>query len=149
MLNWLKDRTNEARSKLTSEVSKFRNREFMEAVVAACAMVSAADGSISGDEKRKMTGYLQRADEMKHFDTSQVIAFFEKIAGNYEFDAQIGRAEALKVIGKVRSKPDQARMVVRVACVIGASDGDFDADEKAAVRMICADLGLPPADFDL
>lgn len=149
MLNWLKDRTNEARSKLTSEVSKFRNREFMEAVVAACAMVAAADGSISGDEKRKMIGYLQRADEMKHFDTATVVAFFEKIAGNYEFDGQIGRAEALKVIGKVRSKPEQARMVVRVACVIGASDGNFDEDEKAAVRMICADLGLPASDFDL
>ena len=149
MLNWLKDRSNEARSKLTSEVSKFRNREFMEAVVAACAMVAAADGHIAPEEKRKMIGFLQRADEMKHFDTAQVVAFFEKIAGNYEFDGEIGKAEALKVIGRVRSKPEQARMVVRVACVIGASDGNFDEDEKAAVRAICTDLGLPASDFDL
>jgi tellurite resistance protein TerB len=149
MLNWLKDRTNETRAKLTAEVSKFRNKDFMEAVVAACAMVAAADGHIAPEEKRKMIGFLQRADEMKHFDTTQVVAFFEKIAGNYEFDGEIGKAEALKVIGRVRSKHEQARMVVRVACVIGASDGNFDEDEKAAVRTICADLGLSPSDFDL
>lgn len=149
MLNWLKDRSNEARSKMTAEVSKFRNREFMEAVVAACGMVAAADGHISPDEKRKMLGYLERAEELKHFETTKVIEFFNKVTGNYDFDSAIGKAEALKVIGKVRSKPEQARMVVRVACVIGASDGDFDDDEKATVRTICGDLGLDPAEFDL
>lgn len=149
MLNWLKDKSNEARTRLTAEVSKFKNRTFMEATVAACAMVAAADGTISSEEKQKMAGFIQTSDELKVFEMPAVIAFFEKVTGNFDFDADIGKAEALKVIGRLRGNAEQARVMVRVACAIGASDGDFDDDEKAVVRDICKELGLNPADFDL
>jgi len=149
MLNWIKDKTSNARATIAAEVSKFRNRDFMEATISACAMISAADGNVSAEEKKKMLGYVGNADELKHFKTQDVIDFFQKMIGKFEFDADLGRAEALKVIGKVRGKDDQARMVVRVACVIAASDGNFDEAEKAVVKTICADLGLDPAQFDL
>lgn len=149
MLSWLKDKGLEARGRLTAEVSKFRNRSFMEAVVAACAMVAAADGTVSSEEKQKMAGFIRNSDELKHFSMPEVIAYFEKVIGNFDFDAEIGRAEALKVIGRLRGNEEQARIVVRVACAIGASDGNFDDDERAVVRSICVELGLKPADFDL
>lgn len=121
----------------------------MEAVVAACAMVAAADGTISSEEKQKMAGFMRNSDELKHFPMPDVIAFFEKVVGNFDFDAEIGKAEALKVIGRLRGKEEQARIMVRVACAIGASDGEFDQDERGVVRNICKELGLNPADFDL
>ncbi len=149
MLNWLKDKSNEARTRLTAEVSKFRNRTFMEAVVASCALVAAADGTVSSDEKQKMAGYMRNSDELKHFEMTDVIAYFEKVVGNFDFDPAIGKAEALKVIGRLRDNEEQGRVMVRVACAIGASDGTFDDDEKAVVGEICGELGLKPADFDL
>lgn len=149
MLNWLKDKGNEARTRLTTEVSKFKNRTFMEATVAACAMVAAADGTISAQEKQKMAGFIRNSDELKVFEMPAVIAFFEKVVGNFDFDADIGKAEALKVIGRLRGNDEQSRVMVRVACAIGASDGTFDEAEKAIVRTICIELGLKPADFDL
>lgn len=149
MLNWLRDKGNEARARLTAEVSKFKNRTFMEATVASCALVAAADGTISAQEKQKMAGFMRNSDELKHFDMPDVIAFFEKVVGNFDFDAAIGRAEALKVIGRLRGNEEQARVMVRVACAIGASDGSFDETEKAVVRTICKELGLNPTDFDL
>ncbi len=47
MLKWLKDNARSAREKLAAEVSKFKNKDFMEAVVAGCALVASADGQIS------------------------------------------------------------------------------------------------------
>jgi tellurite resistance protein TerB len=149
MLNWLKDKGNEARTRLTAEESKFKNKTFMEATVAACALVAAADGTISAQEKQKMAGFIRNSDELKVFEMSTVIAFFEKVVGNFDFDADIGKAEALKVIGRLRGNDEQSRVMVRVACAIGASDGTFDEAEKAIVRTICIELGLKPADFDL
>ncbi len=149
MLNWLKDKGNEARARLTAEVSKFKNKTFMEATVAACALVAAADGTISSEEKQKMAGFIRNSDELKHFSMTDVIAFFEKVIGNFDFDAEIGKAEALKVIGRLRDNEEQARVMVRVACVIGASDGEFDPNERSVVRDICKELGLNPSDFDL
>ncbi len=149
MLSWIKDKGNEARARLNAEVSKFRNKAFMEATVAACALVAAADGTISSEEKQKMAGFIRNSDELKNFAMTDVIAFFEKVVGNFEFDTAIGKAEALKVIGRLRTNQEQARVMVRVACVIGASDGNFDVKEQAVVREICVELALNPSDFGL
>lgn len=39
---------------LTDQVKKFKNKEFLDAVVAGCAIVAAADGSVDSNEKQKM-----------------------------------------------------------------------------------------------
>ncbi|WP_020395209.1 tellurite resistance TerB family protein [Thiolinea disciformis] len=145
----LKQKVQEARSQLTLEVSKFRNREFMEACIASCALVAAADGNVSSAEKQKMMKFIQQSDELKVFDTKDVIDFFNKINTNFEFDLEIGKAEALKVIGKLRNKPEAARLMVRVCVAIANSDGAFDEKEKQVIREICNDLGVPADSFDL
>lgn len=149
MLEWLKTNAALARDKLTTEVSKFKNREFMEAVANSCALVAAADGEISSAEKMKMTGFINNSPELKVFNLNDVIKVFNDACGKFEFDFQIGQAEALKNISKIKGKDGAARLLVRVACAIGASDGNFDEKEKAACRMICLELGLTPADFEL
>jgi len=149
MLNWLKQNTDAARLKLAAEASKFKNRSFMEAVVSGCALVAAADGSIESSEKQKMAGFLERADELKHFDMRQIIEVFQKAAGDFEFDHAIGKASALRIIGKIKGNEDQARLLVRVVCAIGAADGVFDAAEKAMVVEIIRELGLKSTEFDL
>lgn len=145
----LKEKAGEARAKLATEVGKFKNREFMEACVAGCGLVAAADGSIDSSEKQKMMKFMQQSNELKVFDTKDVIAVFNKVTENFEFDNEIGKAEALKMIGKLRSKPDAARLMVRVCCAIGSADGDFDDKEKQIVREMCRDLNLPPEDFGM
>ncbi|MAQ49836.1 MAG: Tellurite resistance TerB [Pseudomonas sp.] len=149
MLDWLKKNTLAAREKLTTEVGKFKNKEFMEAIVAGCALVAAADGEISSAEKLKMSGFIKNSDELKVFDMDKVIEAFNRVCSKFEFDEQIGRAEALAIVGKIKDKPEQARLLIRVCMAIGASDGDFDDQEKAVCRLLCAELGLTPSDFDL
>lgn len=149
MLDWLKTNAMAAREKLTTEVGKFKNKEFMEAIVSGCALVAAADGEISSSEKLKMSGFIKNSKELKVFDMDKVIEAFSSACSKFEFDEQIGRAEALAVVGKIRGKPEQARLLVRVCIAIGASDGNFDDNEKAVCKLLCAELGLPPTDFDL
>ncbi|WP_447649771.1 tellurite resistance TerB family protein [Pseudomonas abietaniphila] len=149
MLGWLKTNAEKARAALTVEVGKFKNRSFMEATAAACAMIAAADGEVSSQEKQKMSGFISNSPELKVFDLSDVIAAFNDSLGKFEFDIQIGQAEALKTIGKIKGNDGASRLLVRVACAIGASDGNFDEKEKAACRQICLELGLSPADFEL
>lgn len=145
----LKQKASEVRSQLAQEVSKFRNREFMEACVAGCALVAAADGNIGAEEKQKMMKFIQQSEELKVFETQDVISVFNKITDNFAFDNEIGKAEAFKLIGKLRSKTDAARLMVRVCSAIGSADGNFDDKEKQIIRDICSDLGLPSSDFGL
>lgn len=149
MLSWLKENVGTARARMTEEMTKYRNRDFMDAVVAGCAIVAAADGVVSPEEKRKMVGYIQASDELKVFETKDVIASFESAVAKFDFDVQIGRGEALRKIAKIKGKAGADRLLVRVCCAIGAADGDFDAHERAAVAQICTELGLSPSEFDL
>ncbi len=148
-LNWLKDRFNEVSANLKTEVNKVRNKSFLEGVVAGCVVVAYADGSASTEEKQKMMGFMRTSEALSVFPASEVIALFEKFAQNYEFDAAIGEATALQSIAKLKGKESEARLMVRVCCAVGASDGDFDETEKGAVRRICSELGLSPKEFDL
>lgn len=149
MLSWLKTNAMKAREALSTEVGKFKNKSFMEATAAACAMIAAADGEVSSAEKMKMTGFINNSPELKAFKLDDVITAFNSAVGKFEFDYQIGQAEALKTINKMKGNNGASRLLVRVACAIGASDGNFDSNEKAACRLICLELGLDPDEFEL
>ena len=149
MLNWLKSNTLAARDKLATEVTKFKNQEFLDATVAACALVAAADGSIDASEKQKMAGFIENSKELQVFDMKKVIDGFNQVCSQFEFDQTIGKAEALRTVSKLKKKPDAARLLVRVCTAIGSADGDFDASERAVTREICTELELNPNEFDL
>lgn len=132
---------------LRDEAKRTMNRNFMDACTAGCAIIANADGIVTPDEKRKMMGFMQTSDVLSLYETANVIKAFEAHCAKYDFDAQIGEAEALKVVSGIKNKPAEARLLVRACCVIAAADGNFDQDERAAVTRMCQELGLDPAEF--
>lgn len=149
MMDWLKGLADDTRKAIEAQVSRHKNREFLEATISGCVLVAAADGTIKPEEKQKTIGFIQASSELKVFSTTEVIAAFNTAVSTFDFDFEIGRMDALKVIGRLKRNPDAARVMVRVCCIIGAADGNFDDDEKNVVRDICKALDLPPAEFGL
>lgn len=143
--NWLSN----TKSGLKDGVKRFKNKDLMDAIVAGCAVVAAADGKIDASEKQKMSGYLGRSEELKVFNMTDVIDRFNHFAGNMEWDAMVGKQEALRAIAKFKGKHEVGRIIVGVCSAIGAADGDFDDKEKAVVRDICNVLDLSPGEFSL
>lgn len=148
-LSWLTGKVGEVTASLKTEVSKVKNKQFLEAAIAGVVAVAYADGIVSPDEKQKMMGFLRTNDVLSVFESSQVIELFKKYSDKYEFDRSIGEMEALAVVGKMKGKSSESRLLVRVCCAIGSADGNFDDNEKIVVRKICSELGLDPAEFDV
>jgi tellurite resistance protein TerB len=145
----LKNKAAEIQGNLRDEVKRFSNKTYHEAVVASCAIIAFADGKVSLEEKQKMTHFMQMNEAMKVFNINDTIKIFNKYVEQMEFDVSLGRSEALSSVGKLAGKPNEARSIVRLACAIGASDGNFDADEKRAAKGICQVLNLDPSEFEL
>ncbi|MGE6575764.1 tellurite resistance TerB family protein [Paenibacillus xylanexedens] len=143
--NWL----NSTKQGLEDQVKRFKNKDFMDAVVAGCALVAFADGSVDASEKNKMAGYINLSQELKVFDMTVVIERFNHYVNNFEFSPEIGKQEALKAIAKFKSKPEVGRVIVGVCSAIGAADGNFDDQERRVVAEICTVLGLNPGEFSL
>jgi tellurite resistance protein TerB len=148
-LNWIKAQTEAAKQALEGGVSRFNNRKFMQGAVAFGVMISAADGNISSEEKKKLYGVFNNLDALKAFKWDSVQPLFDELARKYEFDADIGFAEAMKYVAALKGDEASARQLIRIGVMVGGSDGNFDEDEKNVVRKACRELGLNPADFDL
>lgn len=55
--NKLKEGFNSGRAELTKQVSRFKNKKFMQGTVAVCARIAIASDGVSSEEKQKMLGF--------------------------------------------------------------------------------------------
>ena len=106
--NKLKEGFNTSRSELAKQVGRFKNKKFMQGTVAVCARIAIASDGVSSEEKQKMLGFLKASDELKVFDTSEVIEFFNKLILSFEFDTEVGKGETMKYILAMKDQPEAA-----------------------------------------
>ena len=135
---------------LNAEIKQFKDKPMATALMATCALIAAADGNISGDEKTKMAGFIRANDTLKQYDASFLIGEFERFAaklagGNFVF----GKMEALEVIEKVKDRAGAGRLIVQLGIIIGSADGNFDDQEKVVVGELCDVFSLDRKQFHL
>ncbi|MFP7296437.1 TerD family protein [Neobacillus niacini] len=138
---------NQSKRKAQELFNRYKSQDVLEAVVAACALVSMADGYLDAAERQKMIEFVNSSEELRVFDSNKVIQRFNYFVSRIEADRMIGRAEAFRALGKIRSKPEIARLVARYCIAIGYADGNFDHNEMQMVSDICRELGLNPGEF--
>lgn len=142
------DFVNQVKAGIEKEAARFTNKEFLMAVVGSAAWVSAADGSIDDSEKTKMMQFIKISPALKHYDSQEVLSAWQHFMSNHDFSVDLMIDEVKKALDSV-TDPEQKTTLVRVACAIGAADGDFDDDEKAVVTQIVKYLNLRPSEFGL
>lgn len=145
----LKLKTREMNTQLATKAGQFKNKEFAAGTMAMCALIAAADGTIDAQERQKTAGLIMSNDVLKIFPPDELRQKFDFYCSKLESDYDFGKVEAIATIGKLRTKPDQARAVIQIGIIIGGADGTFDEDEKKAVRDACHAVGLAPSEFDL
>lgn len=145
----LKSRLTDLQAQTTTQVGKFKSKDFAKASMAMCALIAAADGTITADERRKTAAFIGSNEALKVFEPSELQDHFTFYASKLESDYDFGKVEAIATIGKLKKDPAAARAVIQVGIVIGGADGDFDKDEQQAVREACLAVGIAPSEFDL
>lgn len=142
---WLK----EQKDKTEASLKQFANKDFMEATAASCALIACGDGNISSEEKEKMVRYINLNDSLKVFDLDDILTRFNHYADMFEFDYNVGKAEAMNAIVKMKSKRDAGKALIALCCSIGGTDGEFGKAEIALVKEMCTVLRVKPKEFNL
>jgi len=132
----------ESSEAVSNELMKFKNKVMLKAILSASVYVAAADDDISAEEKKKTMAFLERSEELRVFDKTEVITIFNELANNFDFDADIARGECMKNIVKIKGNESQCRLLIQVVIAIAKSDGDFDENEEKAVSEIATALGV-------
>ncbi|WP_372706741.1 tellurite resistance TerB family protein [Brevundimonas sp.] len=121
----------------------------MDAVVAACAMVSQADGWVTADERTRMLDRMRNSPTIAFFGTDDVLALFEALNLRFERDLDDGEETAELAVARLRGQPGASRLLIETACSVAEADGGLDAEERAVILRLCKLLGVDPEPYDL
>lgn len=121
----------------------------MDAVVAACALVSQADGWVTHDERRRMLDRMRNSPTITFFGADDVLLMFEALHSRFERDLDDGEATAEVAVARLRGQPGPSRLLIETACSVGEADGGFDAEERDVILRLCKILDVDPSAYDL
>ncbi len=138
---------NSAREALTNELKRFRNRHFLDATMAASALVALADGEINITELNVIDQALETVQELNIYDPHKAVDIYRSYIDGLETAPAATRARALGAVAKIAGDGHAANILIRVCIAIGKSDEDFSEPEIQTVRELCRTLGLDPAEF--
>ncbi len=138
-------------TKLASDGERLFNRTInqtlFENVVCAGYLIASADGDFDGEERKALVSLIKK--DLSEFSTDDVIAIINRCDNRIQFDKTLGLQEILDEISMSAKDEADAKQIMAVCAFIGASDGDYDKDEKMVARSICYALKLTPAHYNL
>ena len=138
-----------AKAAFERERERFKNRPFLEATMAASALVAMADGEVKFSELSALDDLLENVHELQVYDPHVAVDLCRDHIDAIAADAEAGRAKALEAVGRIAGDEEASRLVVQMCLVISRSDGEFSESEADAMRDLCAALWLDPGDVGL
>ena len=132
-----------------SRSEKEQNRPFLEAAMAACAMVSASEGQVSFADRIRVDEIMETLTQLKVFDPHEGVDIFNKHAARILESPQEGRAEALEKIKAVAADPETAEILVDRCLAVSLSNGVTSLVEHIEIVSLCGLIGVDPGKIGL
>lgn len=133
----------EALDAIALEFERFRHRAFLEAVMAAAALVATADGAVKLAELATLDEVLETVRALRVYDPHQAVDIYRDYATEMQEDPKPARDKALKAIARVADEPDAAKILIRVALAIARSDDEIGDAEREMLYRVCTAVRLP------
>jgi len=123
---------------------KEHNRPFLEAAMAACAMVSASEGQVSFADRIRVDQIMETLTKLKVFDPHEGVDLFNHYAGGILASPKEGREAALRKIKTVTSDPEIAEVLIDLCLAVSLSDGVTSLVEHIEIVSLCGLIGVDP-----
>ena len=137
------------RESLKRRSARQRDRRFLEATMAASALVAYADGQVDFSERMRLDQILDQLHRLQAFDAQDAINQFNVLVEGLQTTPERGHARAMEAVEVFAGDRASARLMVRVACHLCVADGDFSDAEQRRVAELCLKLKIRPEDCDL
>ena len=123
---------------------KEQNRPFLEAAMAACAMVSASEGEVSFADRIRVDQIMETLTRLKVFDPHEGVNLFNHYTDRILASPKEGREEALKTIKTVTSDLETAELLIDLCLAVSLSNGITSLVEHIEIVSLCGLIGVDP-----
>jgi tellurite resistance protein len=127
----------------STKVQRIRGRRFLDAAMAAAALVSTADEHVRLSEQFALDRVLQRMEKLRVFDPRTGVELHRRYVERITAESGDGRRDAIDSVSSFRADEEQALLILYVGAVVAKADGDLSEPETRALADISAALGLP------
>ncbi len=132
-----------ARDAIAQRLEQFRNRQFLDATLAASALVAMADGKVSISELNMVDRVLKTIHELNIYDPHVAVDLYRNEIEALQAEPAAAREKILLQVGKLRNGPEAAEMLIKVCIAIAKSDETVTDTERTAINDLCDAMGLP------
>jgi chromosome partitioning protein len=139
---------NKLSDSLLSTTGRTRDRAFLDAAMAAAALVATADGDVSFAQRSRLDDLLSSAEPLKAHDVHDAADLFRIFAENILAHPEEGRLRALKAVRCVNRDDDASQLLMRIACAMGRAEGAYSRPGMVQIRRIAMTLGQSDLDLE-
>ncbi len=136
------------RAKLRDELARYRNREFLKAMMAVCALTALAGGELRLTEKYEVERIIETTPALRVFDPYKSVAIFDDYVHAIREE---DRAKVLRVlnnkIARFAFDYKASRTLLRGAYLVIAADDEITEAELAEFNRIALLLEHHPQTF--
>ena len=123
---------------------KEQNRPFLEATMAACAMVSVSEGQVSFADRIRVDQIMETLIQLKVFSPQEGVDLFNHYTKLILASPKAGREAALKTIRTVTSDVETAELLIDLCLAVSLSDGITSLVEHIEIVSLCGLIGVDP-----
>jgi tellurite resistance protein TerB len=117
-------------------LEKHNNRTFLEATMAACAIVAKADGIVNFAERGRLDQIVNLIERLKLYGPHEAIDLFNEYVENHDVPY------LLEKIQKIMDRKSDQQIILKICWDICRIDGEINRLERDAIEMIAHKLGL-------
>ena len=131
-----------ARAFVAKHVERVQDRAFVDAAMAASALVALADEEVSLAEQVALDHVLENATRLEKFDAHEAVRMNRLWIEAIRANRQSGRRAALETVSHYKDDPAEAELLLAVGLAIAKADSEVSEIENKALGEICKALGL-------
>ncbi len=132
---------------IRERIEKHRDREFLKAAMAACALTAYADGKVSYSERHKVEDILECLRWLLVEDANKAMETFESFVTALEDNTLVAEKVLLGKLRRMAADPEAADLIVHIALEVIHADDHFNRAERLQLTEICHVLGLNAEDY--
>jgi len=132
-----------------AQMERHRNRPFLKAAMAACALVACARGEVTFSQRIRVDQILDTLERLKVFDPHEGVDLFNDYVSDILGSPRDGQRQALSTVKLFTEDPETAALLVRICLAVAEAAGEKSLSQEIQVVMLCSVLGVDPTHLNL
>lgn len=130
-------------------LERHRNRPFLEAAMAACAIIATDDGNVSFAERVRVDQVLETLDQLNIYDPHEGGDIFNEYVDDINQSPKTGHSKAMNAVEAFSGVSESASLIIRICLAVAEADGEATLADQIEIVTLCSLLGVDPEGMGL